>query len=651
MCDFEKTVKYLKLLDPKATKFTFQTFDESKNKDQSLCRVIHGTIEKYWDELVSLNKCGAGIFVTVNETDLKGRKAKNIIAVRTLYLDDDGDVIDPPIKPNIVVTTSKGKRHLYYLLDSNEWSLEEYKKAQKQFVTQYHGDKNAKDIARILRIPGFYNMKNPDKPFLVTADIISDKVILKDEIMDIIDISENIKNNDIEEKEYTEYDFEVVKNALECIPSDDRDLWINFGIALKNDFGAEAFTLWDEWSSKSKKYDADECERTWSGFSSRAGTVHIASIIYTAQKHGFDASYIPKANNPEDDFDVWVDNFSKTKDSLDLISASDFAGKYIPVQSFIIDQLMVSGAPISLYGAPGIGKSMISLQLCASIALGDDFMGYKSTKSKCLILSCEDDQDEIHRRLDRICKSQKWEFKDFNDNLILCCRAGEDNLLINNVAKGKGLQKTGFFKSLIATIKENSFQLIIIDNIANVFGGNENDRVDTTQFMSVIYRLCKESGISILLLGHPNKSGDSYSGSTAWDAAVRQRLMLKHDDKANLYYLECEKANYLPQGIKIGLEKTEKGIFVEAFTKEDNIDNEMDMAALKSKTYNEIKSYNERNETISFSQNSASFYIRQFKFSGFSKNKSTKYIHQAIRELRMKKKLITDGKSKKIIAV
>ena len=66
---------FLDTLEPQG-KFTFQTFDDDQSRnDKNLVRVLHGTLNNHAANLTSLNQKGAGIFVTVNQTNLKGRKA------------------------------------------------------------------------------------------------------------------------------------------------------------------------------------------------------------------------------------------------------------------------------------------------------------------------------------------------------------------------------------------------------------------------------------------------------------------------------------------------------------------------------------------------------------------------------------------------
>lgn len=55
------------ILDALGKRHTFQTFGDAY-KSGSLARVMHGTLEECRPELGKLNRRGAGIFFTVNET-------------------------------------------------------------------------------------------------------------------------------------------------------------------------------------------------------------------------------------------------------------------------------------------------------------------------------------------------------------------------------------------------------------------------------------------------------------------------------------------------------------------------------------------------------------------------------------------------------
>jgi RecA-family ATPase len=155
--------RFLAALAPGATRFTFQTFDDNKDrKDGSLARVIHGTLAEHWDDLQRLNAQGAGIFITVNATDFKGRTAKNVVSVRALFADLDGAPLGPVLAsapaPQIIVESSPDKWHSYWL--ARDIALKEFTILQKALATRFGGDPAVHDLPRVMRLPGFVHQKS-----------------------------------------------------------------------------------------------------------------------------------------------------------------------------------------------------------------------------------------------------------------------------------------------------------------------------------------------------------------------------------------------------------------------------------------------------------------------------------------------------------
>ena len=78
--NLKEAAKFLRYLDSATEKFTFQTFDDrgkGKDKDRTLARILHGTLKEHASTLIDLNQRGAGIFVSVNETDGAGRESEH----------------------------------------------------------------------------------------------------------------------------------------------------------------------------------------------------------------------------------------------------------------------------------------------------------------------------------------------------------------------------------------------------------------------------------------------------------------------------------------------------------------------------------------------------------------------------------------------
>ncbi len=153
---------------------TFQTFDDSSSK-RNLARIFHGEFEQHKADLGKLNKEGAGIFFTVNETDGKGRTKSNITKVRAVFVDLDGAPLEPVqnalVKPHIIIESSPDKYHAYWFV--SDCSLDQFKSLQQALAIKFGGDASVCDLPRVMRLPGFYHIKDPDSPFLTSVKEIN----------------------------------------------------------------------------------------------------------------------------------------------------------------------------------------------------------------------------------------------------------------------------------------------------------------------------------------------------------------------------------------------------------------------------------------------------------------------------------------------
>jgi len=164
-CNSLTARKFLKALG--AGEFTFQSFDDvSQRTRRSFARVVHGTIDQHFTTLEKLNKNGAGIFVTINCTDGKGRKHDNVVSVRAVFVDLDGAPLEPVMQwalpPHIVVESSPGRYHAYWLVDDTV-RVTDFTGLQKKLAKLFLGDPTVHDLPRVLRLPGFFHRKG--KPF------------------------------------------------------------------------------------------------------------------------------------------------------------------------------------------------------------------------------------------------------------------------------------------------------------------------------------------------------------------------------------------------------------------------------------------------------------------------------------------------------
>jgi len=294
--DFQAAENFLSLLDFLEDDFTFQTFDDNQDrKAPSLTRVLHGDLEQHWDDLVRLNHAGAGIFVCINRTDLKGRTNTNITGVRAVWQEDDsGHAPELPIKPNIVVESSPNKFHRYILVDADRCPTPaEFRAVEECLVQDYGSDPGAKDIARVLRLPGFCHQKEnrkkglDGKPFMVHVVETNDTdTVSWEEIVKIFSPIKHCDDQAYDEDKPTPQTILDLQSALRHLENsaDDRSTWIKFGHALKT-LGPIGKALWMEWSVYSDKFDQEDAERTWRSF--EPTTIGYKAIFAEAQKQSW----------------------------------------------------------------------------------------------------------------------------------------------------------------------------------------------------------------------------------------------------------------------------------------------------------------------------------------------------------------------------
>jgi putative DNA primase/helicase len=162
--DLDEAAKFLELLGEGP--YTFQTFDDNAaRKDRKLAKILHGELAQHVDRLCELNRRGAGIFVALNKTDGKGRKAENVTAVRANSLDLDGQPLDPvrgcKLRPHIIVESSPGRYHVYWLVTDEE--LNEFEDTQRGIAKRFEGDPAIDKLTHCARLPGFFH--NKAEPF------------------------------------------------------------------------------------------------------------------------------------------------------------------------------------------------------------------------------------------------------------------------------------------------------------------------------------------------------------------------------------------------------------------------------------------------------------------------------------------------------
>src|SRR3989344_9011030 len=76
-----------------------------------------------------------------------------------------------------------------------------------------------------------------------------------------------------------------IRDALQYLDHDDREVWIMAGMAIKDELGEDGFDIWDTWSQRSDAYEGRAARASWRSF--RGSGVTIGSVVHEAMAAGW----------------------------------------------------------------------------------------------------------------------------------------------------------------------------------------------------------------------------------------------------------------------------------------------------------------------------------------------------------------------------
>lgn len=227
-------------------------------------------------------------------------------------------------------------------------------------------------------------------------------------------------------------------------------------------------------------------------------------------------------------------------------------------------QFIMPGTPAGyatgLYGHGGAGKSHIALLLAASIALGAAFCGLPVQRRRVLYLACEDRASVLHARLAHICCYLKVGMESLHGWLSVIDLVGHDAVLFTSEHG-----PTSALALLAERIDRTKSEVVFLDGLADVFGGNENVRTEAKRFINPLVGLLPPETGAAIVIGHIDKASarsdskrEAYSGSTGWWNSFRSVLMLppetRGDERTGKLILEVQKSNHGEVGTQIAFE-------------------------------------------------------------------------------------------------
>jgi DNA polymerase len=536
--DRNETLRYLTLLDATTTHFTFQTFDDDKERRKKngkfdpFAKVLHGTLDEHFDELTRLNNLGAGVFVTVNRTNLRGRSATDITEVRYVFGDFDNDTPLPQNGPQrfMDIQSSPTGRHGYW--KPNGITLDAFKPTQELIIRRFNGDPNVKDLPRVMRLPGFWHRKG--EPFLTRIlEVYEDAPACSPADFETDKIRYQAKPDQPKAFDGLGGPWAIL-NALALA---NLNKWVPqlFGDAAVFQQGTGAYRV----SSQALGRDLEEDLsihpkgiKDWGvadqGDAHQGGRTPIDLVV---EYRNVDADAAFK----------WLDVHLRDAETQPppkpwrRAPIHEWVGKPVPQPRYTVADRILAEQVFLLSGEGGTGKSSMVQQLCAAHIIAREWLGGMAQQGPGIFVECEDNEDAFWWRLATFAEYYNVSMEVFVKDLHLFSLVNEDSILAATNKRGI-VEPTAAFHHLYEMAGDIKPVQIGIASVANVFAGSEINRTEVQQFLKLMNRIPAVTKGSLTLVAQPSLTGLSstnishqgLSGTTQWHNGVRNRAAVEH---------------------------------------------------------------------------------------------------------------------------
>ena len=283
--DAEEITNHTRLLDVEADSFIFASFDDDKARSKETARIReevrggrlpksaldgrllpehrHGTVAEAFEWMEERQRQGAGVFLTVQAMEGERRAKDQLAGIRAVYAElDHGMPQKLPLEPSFVVESSLARFHPYWLIDP-EYPLQpsDHAGIMMRLIESYGSDPDAKDLARVLRLAGTWNMKPGRPPRMAKVVHESGYRYSRDDLLVAFPPPE-LKRAAAPHvgarpnfNAQTAPGLERFLAPLDVIPPDNYGDWIRVGQALHHESGGGdgGLKMWDAWSATSEK--------------------------------------------------------------------------------------------------------------------------------------------------------------------------------------------------------------------------------------------------------------------------------------------------------------------------------------------------------------------------------------------------------------
>ncbi len=208
---------------------------------------------------------------------------------------------------------------------------------------------------------------------------------------------------------------------------------------------------------------------------------------------------------------------SKVKKPISLIDESLLIDKYFigsaPEQKFLIGDTIPLGVPVVFAAAGDSGKGMMTLDLSMKVASGASmersFGGLVAEHGDVILITAEDDKDEMHRRIARLDPQKYREHYDHKLRILPLPNLGGVFPIMQKFDNSYMMGEE-FSRIYDQMLEMENLKLIVIDPLASFVHADVNaDPAAGAAFMGLLAQIATESGATVIVNHHMAKIRDN----------------------------------------------------------------------------------------------------------------------------------------------
>tara|TARA_R110000796_G_scaffold33570_3_gene86929 strand:+ start:320 stop:2482 length:2163 start_codon:yes stop_codon:yes gene_type:complete len=205
-----------------------------------------------------------------------------------------------------------------------------------------------------------------------------------------------------------------------------------------------------------------------------------------------------------------------TKTNINLLDESFLVSRFAgaaPEQKFLIDGTFPLGVPILFAAAGDAGKGMMTLDMGMKIASGkpmtNTFGGLVKEFGNVVIFTAEDDEAEMHRRVERLDPFEERHGYSHDLKIVSLPNVG-GVFAIMNESNGEFGTTAEFEKIYEQILQMSNLKLIVFDPLASFVHADVNaDPAAGAALTGLLARMATETGASVLVCHHMTKIKDN----------------------------------------------------------------------------------------------------------------------------------------------